>query len=373
VPTVTALSHAERSDGLRLIFEVAPPPRFTVFTMSEPDRLVVDLPTLRWRVDEPPEIPFVASLRHGLFRPDRARIVLELSQPLGVERAYVEPPEGEGPARLVLDLLRLTRAEFDARAGVPEGARWARRAGRAAPPLVTTRPGEVVVAIDPGHGGIDPGAWVGGLVEKRLVLEFARLLAAEIEMRPGFRAVLTRDDDVFVPLAERVARAHDMGAHLMISVHADVLEQGRARGVSAYTLSGKGTDEAADALAARENRSDVLAGADLGGETDELTRLLVELAQRGTGHESARLARSVLDAVASESEVLRSRPHREAGFRVLKAPDMPSILLELGFMDDPEDRRRLGDPEWLARTARSVSDGIAAWRSVASPGFVAPR
>jgi N-acetylmuramoyl-L-alanine amidase len=159
----------------------------------------------------------------------------------------------------------------------------------------------------------------------------------------------------------------------MISLHADVLEQGRARGVSAYTLSEKGTDEAADALAARENRSDVLAGADLGGETDELTRLLVELAQRGTRHESARLARLVLERVGERSELLRSRPHREAGFRVLKAPDMPSILLELGFMDDPEDRRRLGDPAWLARTARAVADGVAAWRSAASPGFVAPR
>ena len=367
-PAVTRLSHVERRDGLRLIFDVAPAPEFAVFTLTDPDRLIVDLPALRWQVRDVPEIPFVTALRHGLFRPDRARIVVELSRPLGVERAFAEPPRGAGPGRLVIDLAGVSRAEFDARAGAPEAARWG--PGTQAEPASR---GEVVVAIDPGHGGIDPGARVGRMVEKTLVLEFSRLLAAEIASRPGYRAMLTRDEDVFVSLDERVDRARAAGAHLLISVHADVLEQGRARGVSAYTLSDKGTDDAANALAARENRSDVLAGADLGGETDELARLLVELAQRGTGHESARLALSVLDAVAAGSEVLRSRPHREAGFRVLKAPDLPSILLELGFMDDPEDRRRLADPDWLARTARAVADGIAAWRSAASPGFLAPR
>ena len=227
VPTVTGLSHVERRDGPTLVFDVSPAPAFAVFTLAGPDRLVVDFPALDWQVDRPPEIPYVTAIRHGLFRPDRARVVVELSQPLGVRRAFAEPPRGSGPGRLVVELVHQTRAEFDARAGAPEGARWL---GGEAPPAPAARPGEVVVAIDPGHGGIDPGARVGRLVEKALVLVFARLLAAEIEAREGFRAVLTREADVFVPLDERVARAHAAGAHLLISVHADVLEQGRARG-----------------------------------------------------------------------------------------------------------------------------------------------
>ncbi len=234
-------------------------------------------------------------------------------------------------------------------------------------------PGDVIVAIDPGHGGIDPGAQESGLVEKDVVLAFARALAAAIESRPGFRAYLTRDEDSFVPLAERVARAHRAGANLMVSVHADVLERGRARGLSAYTLSEQGTDDAAEALAARENRSDVLAGADLGGEADDLTRLLVELAQRGTQDESGKLAGAVIASVAKGAAVLHTRPHRQANFRVLKAPDMPSILLELGFLDDPEDRARLSDPAQLAATAKAVAAGIAHWREQASPGFLTPR
>ena len=368
IPTVTGVSFAERGGGLRLVFEVAPEPPFAVFMLTDPDRLVIDLPALDWRVGALPEIPYVAELRHGLARPGRARLVLELAEPMGVRRAFSEPSGDAGSARLVVELAPVTRAAFDARAGAPEGARWP---GSAEVALADT--GEGVVAVDPGHGGFDPGARVGRLVEKALVLDFARLLADEIATRPGFRAFLTRDEDVFVPLAERVARARDAGAHLLISVHADVLAQGRARGVAAYTLSGEGTDEAANALAARESRANVLTGADLGGEAEDVTRLLVELAQRGTLAESAKLANAVLESVATHSEVLRTRPLREASLRVLKAPDVPAILLELGFMDDPADRKRLADPVWMARTARRVADGIAAWRDAASPGFVAPR
>lgn len=370
VPTLTAMAPFERADGFRLEFEITPEPAFTIFSLTDPDRLVIDLPALDWRVESAPTIPGVKSLRHGLFQADRARIVIELAEPLGIRRAFTEPPEPDAAGRLVVDLAPVSRAEFDARAGAPEQARWK---GGATPPVRLAEPGALVVAIDPGHGGIDPGARVGRLVEKELVLRFAHLLAEAIEARPGYRTYFTRDEDIFVPLDERVDRAHSAGAHLMISVHADVLEQGHARGVSVYTLSEKGTDDAAEALAARENRSDVLAGADLGGETDDLTRLLVELAQRGTGAESAKLAHAVLQSVAEHSEVLRSRPLRQAGFRVLKAPDLPSVLLELGFMDDPKDRRRFSDPEWLALTAEAVAAGIADWRAAASPGFVAPR
>lgn len=376
-PAVTGLSYVERPDGLRIVLDIAPAPVFTLFTLTGPDRLVIDFPELDWQVAglpaSPPASTHVRALRHGLSGRDRARIVVELAQPLAIVRAFTEPAEGAGgeggPGRVLIDLAPVSRAEFDARAGAPELARR-----RGATPLVDAAGhGDLVVAIDPGHGGFDPGARVGGIVEKELVLRFANLLAAAIGQRPGFRAVLTREADDFVPLPMRVDRARAAGANLMISVHADVLAAGQARGVAAYTLSEAGTDDAAEALAARGDRSDVLVGADLAGATDDLTRLLVELAQRGTQEESARLAHAVLDSVALHSEVLRSRPLRQAGFRVLKAPDLPSILLELGFMDDPEDHGRLSDPGWLAGTAEAVARGIADWRAAASPGFTAPR
>ncbi len=369
VPAATRLGVVERADGLRLAIDVTPAPAFTLYTLTDPDRLVIDFPALDWQIGDVPQLPGIKSVRQGVVRSDRARLVLELAEPLGVVRAFTEPGRAAGPARLLVDLAPVSRAAFNARSGPPEKAR------RPSAPQADRRPdmAELVVAVDPGHGGIDPGARVGDLVEKQLVLRFATLLVAAIEARPGFRAYLTRDADVFVPLARRVGRAHAAGAQLLVSIHADVLAAGHARGVSAYTLSDEATDAAAEALAARENRSDVLAGADLGGEADDLTRLLVDLAQRGTQDELAKLAQSVLDSVARHSEVLRTRPLRQAGFRVLQAPDLPSILLELGFMDDAEDHRRLSDPAWLARTAEAVAQGIVGWRAAASPGFVAPR
>lgn len=371
VPSVTAVRHGVHGERVRLMLEVSPEPAFALFTLTAPDRLVLDFPALDWRAGENIEPgPYVGEIRHGLFRADRARVVMDLVRPVRVERAFTQPPVGGEPGRLVIDLSPTTREAFDAAAGAPEQARWRGGVPPAAPDAV---PGELIVAIDPGHGGIDPGAREGGLTEKTLVLDFSRRLAAALEALPGLRGYLTRDEDVFVPLAERVARAHRAGANLMISVHADVLERGRARGVSAYTLSEEGTDDAANALAARENRSDVLAGADLGGEADDLTRLLVELAQRGTKVESAKLAAAVLETVSAGTEVLRTRPHRQANFRVLKAPDMPSILLELGFLDDPQDQVRLGDPAALDALAGAVAAGIARWRERASPGFLTPR
>ena len=370
-PVVTSLRYGTYENRVRLTFDVTSAPAFTAFLVAEPDRLILDFPALDWQVpdDVATDIPHISGLRHGLFRRDRARVVLELARPVGIERIFTQAPRGTEPGRLVLDLAPISREAFDARAGWPEQSRW--QGERPVAPV----PGdeEILVAIDPGHGGVDPGATHGRLREKTVVLRFAKTLAAALEARPGYRAYLTRETDVFVPLAERVARAHGAGAHLLISVHADSLAEGRASGMAAYTLSEKGSDDAARALAARENRSDVLAGADLGGESDELTQLLVELAQRGTQVESAKLALSIIDALRGKTKILRTRPIRQAGFRVLKAPDIPSILLEIGFLDSAADRARLTDPAWRERAAGLLVDGIAAWRKQASPGFVAPR
>lgn len=365
----SALSHGVYEDRLRLIFSTTPLPVFASFQLSDPDRLVIDVPSMVWEVDheDTQDIPYIGAIRHGLFRRDRARIVLDLTEPVGVQRIFTRPPAGSEPGRLIIDLSPVSRAAFDERAGWPEKARWAGRL----PGAASRAPGDIVVAIDPGHGGIDPGATFGKLTEKDVVLDFAVQLAREIDSRDGYQAYLVRTQDVFVPLHQRVARAHAAGAHLMLSLHADTLLKGNASGMSAYTLSEKGTDDAAIALAARENRSDVLAGADLEGESDDLTQLLVELAQRGTQVESLKLAEALVRALdEGEIELLRTRPLRQANFRVLKAPDIPSVLLEIGFMDSARDRKRLVDKEWRSRVAVQITDGIADWRREASPGFL---
>ena len=369
VPVVSGMSYGVHHDRVRVILDVSSEPGFAAFTLSDPDRLVIDLPELEWEIPAEAQegpAPYVKAIRYGLFRRDRARIVMDLTRPVHVERIFTQPPRGNEPARLVVDLSPASRDAFDARAGWPEKARWQEDT----PFDAVGSESDIVVAIDPGHGGIDPGATGGRLVEKDIVLAFSKVLAAELEARPGIAPFLIREKDEFVPLSQRVARAHAAGANLLISVHADAVESGIANGLSVYTLSDKGSDDAAEALAARENRADVIAGADLGGETDDLTRLLVELAQRGTQVESIKLAQAVVGSLGEGLELLRSRPMRQANFRVLKAPDLPSILLELGFLNSRRDQKRLSDPEWRKTAARAVADGLERYAETASPGFL---
>lgn len=371
-PVVSGLSHGVHGERVRIIVQVAPAPAFAAFTLVNPDRLVVDFPALEWSLPDgldPGEVPYVSGLRYGLFRPDRARFVFDLSEPVAVERIFTQQGAGREPGRLVIDLSPTTRASFDARAGMPEAARWQDDALMAP----AAAQGDIVVAIDPGHGGIDPGASHGKLAEKDVTLAFATQLAEILEARAGLQPFLVREQDEFVPLAERVARAHRAGAHVLISIHADAVAEGIANGMSVYKLSRRGTDAAAARLAERENRADLLAGADLAGESDALTRLLVELAQRGTQDESSKLAVAMLESLRGEVTLLRTRPLRQGNFRVLKAPDIPSVLLELGFLNSQSDRARLTDPEWRRTAAERIVQGVEDWTRTASEGFLARR
>jgi len=230
-----------------------------------------------------------------------------------------------------------------------------------------------VVAIDPGHGGIDPGARRAGLVEKEIVLAMGRMLAERIRAAPGLTPYLTRETDVFVPLGERIRRARAAGAHLFLSLHADALQWGEATGVSVYTLSRAGADSAADAFAERENRSNVLAGAELSGVGDDVTRLLIDLARRGATDQSVKLAGSLVSALGQGVDLLDTRPHRRGNFYVLKAPDLPSVLIELGFLTSAEDRARLRDPVWRERVIGQIVAGIRAWIAVADPAYLGRR
>ncbi|MEM9369748.1 MAG: N-acetylmuramoyl-L-alanine amidase [Pseudomonadota bacterium] len=339
------------------------------FLLSDPDRLVIDFSAVVAGSDfnELAGIEAIISARFGLFQPDRPRLVLDLSGPFSVELRINEVTEGEGEVEITLR--ETTREQYDEIAGWPTGARWSLDN----PPEMAAPGSDVLVAIDPGHGGFDPGATFEDLVEKEIVLDAARVIAERIDREDGFRSVLLRDQDVFVPLRGRIDLAHRARAHVMISLHADSITEGMADGISIYTLSTNASDKAAEDFAERENRVDILAGADLVGETDEVTHLLLELSRRGTDVESDKLARSFLSAFRGRLDLLGSRPYRRAGFYVLKAPDIPSVLLELGFLSSEADRIRLVDPKFFASVANAVVIGLHRWRVIADPAFIAPR
>ncbi|MEO0622560.1 MAG: N-acetylmuramoyl-L-alanine amidase [Pseudomonadota bacterium] len=361
---ITGFQQSARGDDTILRFAFDRPAEPRIFTLTEPYRVVVDLPPFGWTAVPPETAEPVLSVRHGLFRSDVGRIVVEMSGPVAVQPHQT----AEG---LALTLRPIGATAFARTAGWPEDARWEvggpRTIGRAA------ADGDIVIAIDPGHGGIDPGAMAEGLVEKHIVLRFSSILANEINAIPGLTAVKTRTDDRFLPLRERIRLAREAGAHAMLSIHADSLAEGRADGVSVYTLSRFGTDQAADAFAERENRADVLAGVNLAGNEDDVTRLLIDLARRGTKAESVKLADALIASLAEDVALLDTRPHRRGNFFVLKAPDLPSVLVELGFLSSEKDRERLTDPIWQTRTTRALIRGLQVWFETASPGFLTPR
>ena len=367
-PRVLGFSTETRDGETRLVFRLSERVSFDLFTLAGPPRLVLDFPALTWPGGPPAgaaQAP-VAGIRHGTFRPGRTRMVIELTRPMAVRMAGITGQPGA--PRLEIALAPSSAERFAATAGRPPGARWRAQDRPPAPP-----PGDIVVAIDPGHGGIDPGARRGGLVEKEIVLEIAHLLADRLTAARGITPYLTREDDRFIPLGARIRLARAAGAHLFVSLHADALEWGEATGVSVYTLSRRGADAAADAFAERENRSNVIAGAELSGVGDDVTRLLIDLARRGAQAESVRLAEALVIALGERVDLLDTRPHRRGNFYVLKAPDLPSVLVELGFLTSAEDRARLSDPAWRDRVVARIAAGIRAWIDSADPAYLAPR
>jgi N-acetylmuramoyl-L-alanine amidase len=325
------------------------------FALDDPPRLVLDLPELDWAAAPPAPAGLVAGLRFGLAAPGRSRLVLDLAAPARV----VAAAPAAGGARLTLRLAPDDPARFAARAGWPPGAAR-HEPGPAAPPPPAARR----IVLDPGHGGADPGAVREGLREKDVALAFARELAPRLAAR-GWRVTLTREDDRFVALSDRVAVAQRAGARAFLSIHADTVAQGDASGASVYVLSAQASDAEAAALAARENRADALGGLSLPAADDDVARALIALVRGPTMARSRDLGEALVAGLSARVPVLASAPLRGAGFRVLKAPDVPSALLELGFLSNAEDRARLADPAWRAEAAEAVAGALDAWAAAA--------
>jgi N-acetylmuramoyl-L-alanine amidase len=279
--------------------------------------------------------------------------VLDLAAPMGVDSAGMRV-EGQG-ARLTVILSPISEADFAATARAEDPA------GAALPPPGAEAPGPLVVAIDAGHGGVDPGAMREGLVEAELMLRLARETADAINRTGTMRAVLTRDADAFVPLTERMTIARAAGADLLLSLHADALEEDEASGGSVYTLSAEALDRASSRMVERHQRSDLLGGVDLSRQDDRVATALMDLARLDTAPQSERLAQALVGALETAGAHLNSRPRRSAPLAVLNAADFPSVLVEVGFLSNAGDRARLTNPTSRARIVAGLVSGLTAW------------
>ena len=337
------------------------------FTLADPYRIVIDVPQLVFRLPARAGESgrgLVKAFRFGLVMQGGSRIVLDVTGPVRVDKAFVlDPIEGQ-PARLVVDLVAVDRDSFLRNLAIENQARRASTAATRAerePAAKNTDPRPLVV-LDPGHGGLDSGtiAPSTGDNEKTIVLDFALKLRDKLEKTGKYRVAMTRSDDHFVPLADRVRFARTNQAALLISIHADALahRDTKGHGATVYTLSETASDTEAARLADAENRADLIAGVDLSAEPDDVTDILIDLAQRETKSFSMQFARALVSEVKTSAR-LNERPLKAAGFRVLTAPDVPSVLIELGFVTNPQDLKLLTSDAWRARVADSMVHAVA--------------
>ncbi|MFN4171901.1 MAG: N-acetylmuramoyl-L-alanine amidase [Pseudorhodobacter sp.] len=356
-----AASHLrERANGLDLSLAISQPVPWRVRHRADPPRLILDMREVDWTGIDAMVLPQgrVAGLRAGVFRPGWSRLVLELGGPMMVTSAGMET---QGTTRITLRLDPASEAEFAALAAQPDPPGWALPAPADLPRPALRGEGPLVVVLDPGHGGLDPGAESGGYKEAELMLTFAREFKEALLREGGYIVVLTREEDVFVPLESRISVARAAGADLFLSLHADALAEGEAVGATLYTLSEAASERAAETLAERHDRDDLLAGVDLTEADDLVAQVLMDMARTETAPRVDRLAVSLRDAIKAEGLRMHRRPIQSGGFSVLKSPDIPSLLVELGFLSSRRDLERLTDPEWRSRMARALVAGIGDW------------
>ena len=405
----------------RFVADLDTPLSYSVYVVSDPYRVIVDMPGVRFILppdsgDQGKGL--VKSYRFGLLEPGKSRIVLDTTGPVLIEKSFVLNAENGQPARMVIDMVQTDQRTFArikanelpeqasqspeiaeqtaseteqaisveqpdtlaallAREGVapldqqasseadqtsfvpkPRPKPDSQSAGHEekAPETPNAKP---VIVLDPGHGGIDGGTVSkAGTIEKNVVLDFALKLRKELNATGRYEVHLTRNDDTFISLAKRVRIARQNNADLFIAIHADSLRQSRVRGATVYTLSEKASDEEAAILAEKENAADIVAGVDLGEELDaEIGNILMDLALRETKNHSIYFARRLVKNMKSTT-ALNSRPMRSAGFKVLRAPDVPSVLLELGYLSNRHDEKALVSEAWRKKVAVAVTAAI---------------
>ncbi|MGC2315167.1 MAG: N-acetylmuramoyl-L-alanine amidase [Bradyrhizobium sp.] len=362
------------SKRTRFVLDLDKTIKFHAFALADPYRVVVDIPQVSFQLAAGTGTAgrgLIKAFRYGLVMPGGSRIVFDLTGPARIANSYVLDAANGQPPRLVLELEEADRTTFvqslaaesrpelrpaitDAKAAMEEAIAVPKPAAPA-----DLRP---VVVIDPGHGGIDNGTQASGESEKNLVLGFALALRDRIEKNGKYRVVLTRTDDTFIPLADRVRIARNQSAALFVSIHADALprHEGDAQGATIYTLSDRASDAEAERLAEAENKADAIGGVNLTEEPTEVADILIDLAQRETRTFSNRFARLLMGEMKSTVR-MHKHPLKSAGFKVLKAPDVPSVLIELGYVSNKGDLEHLVSENWRSRTVGSMAQAIDAF------------
>ena len=337
----------------RLIAVFSANPTYSLQFLKQPYRLVINLPSVDFSSQKQPPIKLgmVSDLRYGLSGPNTSRIILTTNSPFAVENHKVERLDS-GLWQLIVDITRDNEANFQQL--LTKQGNGDSRTNDGKPP--EKKPFRVVV--DAGHGGVDSGAeGISGVIEKNVTLAFARTLRDELEKNLDLEVFLTRDSDVFLRLNERVEKARNYGADLFISIHADTINMSAMRGATVYTISDRASDDLAKALADRENKADLLDGLPA-DEAPEITDILIDLARRETLVFSVNFADRVILSLEQDNINLIKNPHRYAGFQVLKAPDIPSVLIEIGYLSNKEDEKLITDPLWRKKAATAIASAV---------------
>ncbi len=355
VPGTTTLTQSRHTVTLEVGLSQGVP--YRLYTLADPNQLVIELSEVLWSGLDPATL----STRHaprvqvGTLAPGWSGLVMDLDGPFEIYQASVTDFSGQVVLRV--ELRRSSEAAYRAASGVPETAAAILR-GAAAP---APRSGDFIVVIDPGHGGVDPGAERDGVNEADLMLIMARELRDALRRLGGFEVHLTRDEDRFVSLPARAGLARELGADAFVSLHADALETGYAEGATAHTLSEGARASATALLTERQDRSEILSGVDLGGQDDEIATVLLDLARQDSGPRSAALAKALVAGMGQAGARINNNPQRSAHFAVLRSADVPSVLVEVGFLSSDRDRIELQSPERRGRIVRGLAQGLKDW------------
>jgi N-acetylmuramoyl-L-alanine amidase len=363
----------------RFVVDISNSIGYSVYVLPDPFRVIIDLPEINFQLPPGQGVSgrgLVTGYRFGLFSPGRSRIVIDASAPVLIEKSFVIPATTQKPARLVVDIVKTDRKTFlknrqSQLEAQSSGRKFAaipipKRKPRASivpgvnkkTPRPRARTAKKIIILDPGHGGIDSGAvGKGGVVEKKIVLSVARILGKILKATGRYEVRMTRNNDTFVPLRKRVEFARRKSGDLFISIHADTVKFSTVRGATIYTLSEKASDAEAAALAQKENRSDIIAGVNLAEENDVVTDILIDLVLRETKNHSIFFAQTIVKNLKGTTRTSK-KPLRFAGFAVLKAPDIPSVLIELGFLSNGRDAKLLSSLRWRRKVSRAVAVSI---------------
>ncbi|MCB1783690.1 MAG: N-acetylmuramoyl-L-alanine amidase [Alphaproteobacteria bacterium] len=372
------------NEKTRMVLDLSDVSDFRVFALSDPYRMVIDLPGFNWKagsVVKPPQTG-ISDVRQGPLQPGISRIVFDMKNAVSVKSAFLLPAQNEKSNRLVIDFTSASPQEFAADKGKIFGT--LRVSDDTAPGQETTLAGspandllgidsppipprksfgkKPLIIIDPGHGGIDPGApGPSNLREKDVVLALGLELKKQLLATGRYRVMMTRDKDEFIRLADRVKFARNNSGDLFVSIHADSVHKANIRGASVYTLSQKASDAQTAKLAEKENKADLIAGIDLSTEDEQVANILYDFAMTDTMNQSKFFANTLVDRMKSGGVSTLDNTHRYAGFAVLKAPDIPSILIESGFMSNASEARMLNQTNYRSKMASSIRSGIDAY------------